>query len=171
MFEDLKPPASKRPKCAAANRVYARELKSGAVIRKFGSAGSPAQAASYTVQSGDTLSQIAQRNGTSVSAIQKANRLSNDRIRSGQKLLIPRRPSGKQRRFHGSPTLGLPGIARPQSGAVSRQAAGGRLGIRYDLRAEVPGQFHALPVTGQAMYVPEIRANGAELRVHVDDAK
>ena len=43
--------------------------------------------------------------------------------------------------------------------------------IRYDLRAEVPGQFHALPVVGQAMYVPEIRANGAELRVQVNDAK
>lgn len=39
--------------------------------------------------------------------------------------------------------------------------------IKYDLRAEVPGKFHALPVMGQAMYVPEIRANGAELRVNV----
>jgi uncharacterized protein YfaS (alpha-2-macroglobulin family) len=43
--------------------------------------------------------------------------------------------------------------------------------IRYDLRAEVPGQFHALPVVGQAMYVPEIRANGAEARITVKDAK
>jgi hypothetical protein len=43
--------------------------------------------------------------------------------------------------------------------------------IRYDLRAEVPGQFHALPVVGQAMYVPEIRCNGVEIRVTVDDAK
>ena len=43
--------------------------------------------------------------------------------------------------------------------------------IRYDARAEVPGQFHALPVVGHAMYVPEIRANGAELRVQVNDAK
>ena len=43
--------------------------------------------------------------------------------------------------------------------------------IRYDLRAEVPGKFHALPVVGQAMYVPEIRCNGAELRVTVDDVK
>jgi uncharacterized protein YfaS (alpha-2-macroglobulin family) len=42
--------------------------------------------------------------------------------------------------------------------------------IRYDLRAEVPGDFHALPVVGHAMYVPEIRCNGAELRVHVKDA-
>lgn len=43
--------------------------------------------------------------------------------------------------------------------------------IRYDLRAEVPGQFHALPVVGQAMYVPEIRCNGSELRVTVEDTK
>ena len=41
--------------------------------------------------------------------------------------------------------------------------------IRYDLRAEVPGRFHALPVTGYAMYVPEIRCNGAEARITVDD--
>jgi hypothetical protein len=41
--------------------------------------------------------------------------------------------------------------------------------IRYDLRAEVPGEFHALPVLGHAMYVPEIRCNGAELRVKVVD--
>ena len=42
--------------------------------------------------------------------------------------------------------------------------------IRYDARAEVPGTFHALPVLGQAMYVPEIRCNGAELRVVVTGA-
>jgi uncharacterized protein YfaS (alpha-2-macroglobulin family) len=42
--------------------------------------------------------------------------------------------------------------------------------IRYDLRAEVPGTFHALPALGHAMYVPEIRCNGAETRVTVEDA-
>jgi uncharacterized protein YfaS (alpha-2-macroglobulin family) len=41
--------------------------------------------------------------------------------------------------------------------------------IRYELRAEVPGQFHALPVMGHAMYVPEIRCNGAEVRLEVVD--
>jgi hypothetical protein len=41
--------------------------------------------------------------------------------------------------------------------------------IRYELRAEVPGDFHALPVLGHAMYVPEIRANGQELRIQVLD--
>jgi uncharacterized protein YfaS (alpha-2-macroglobulin family) len=39
--------------------------------------------------------------------------------------------------------------------------------MRYDLRAEVPGRFHALPLEAHAMYVPEIRGNGAELRVEV----
>lgn len=41
--------------------------------------------------------------------------------------------------------------------------------LRYEFRAEVPGDFHALPVVAQAMYVPELRANSAELRVRVRD--
>ena len=43
--------------------------------------------------------------------------------------------------------------------------------IRYTLRAEVPGRFHALPVLGYAMYIPEIRANGAEIRIQVRENK
>ena len=39
--------------------------------------------------------------------------------------------------------------------------------IRYEMRAETPGQFHALPVLGHAMYVPEIRCNGDEMKVVV----
>ena len=41
--------------------------------------------------------------------------------------------------------------------------------IRYTLRAETPGKFHAMPLLGHAMYVPEIRANGAEQRVTILD--
>ena len=41
--------------------------------------------------------------------------------------------------------------------------------VRYEMRAEVPGTYHALPVLGHAMYVPEIRCNGDELRVTVDE--
>jgi uncharacterized protein YfaS (alpha-2-macroglobulin family) len=41
--------------------------------------------------------------------------------------------------------------------------------IRYDMRAETPGRFHALPVLGHAMYVPEIRCNGEETRLTVLD--
>ncbi len=43
--------------------------------------------------------------------------------------------------------------------------------IRYDLRAEVPGEFHALPLLGHAMYVPEIRANGREIVIQVVDGE
>jgi uncharacterized protein YfaS (alpha-2-macroglobulin family) len=43
--------------------------------------------------------------------------------------------------------------------------------IRYELRAEAPGTFHGLPVLAHAMYVPEIRANGAEVRLEVLDTK
>ena len=41
--------------------------------------------------------------------------------------------------------------------------------MRYTLRAETPGSFHALPLLGQAMYVPEVRANGDEVRVVVGE--
>jgi alpha-2-macroglobulin len=41
--------------------------------------------------------------------------------------------------------------------------------LSYEMRAETPGQFHALPVLGHAMYVPEIRTNGAETRLTVTD--
>jgi uncharacterized protein YfaS (alpha-2-macroglobulin family) len=43
--------------------------------------------------------------------------------------------------------------------------------IRYDLRAEVPGTFHALPLLAHAMYVPEIRANSDEIRLTVNDRR
>lgn len=42
-----------------------------------------------TVRAGDTLSRIAQREGTTVAALRTANRLSSDTIRVGQELVIP----------------------------------------------------------------------------------
>jgi len=44
----------------------------------------------YVVKKGDTLSQIAERNRTSVSKIMKANRLRSDRLSIGQVLVIPK---------------------------------------------------------------------------------
>ena len=44
---------------------------------------------SATVQSGDTLTSIARRNGTSVAALRSANGLSGDLIKIGQKLNLP----------------------------------------------------------------------------------
>lgn len=41
--------------------------------------------------------------------------------------------------------------------------------LRYELRAELPGEFHAMPNQAHAMYVPEIRANSDEMRITVTD--
>jgi hypothetical protein len=41
--------------------------------------------------------------------------------------------------------------------------------FRYRLRAEVPGEFAALPGQVSAMYAPEIRANSASLRLIVEE--
>ncbi|MCL5074636.1 MAG: LysM peptidoglycan-binding domain-containing protein [Chloroflexi bacterium] len=47
----------------------------------------------YVVQSGDTLSSIAQKYKVTVGAIVKANQIENaDRIQPGQKLIIPTEP-------------------------------------------------------------------------------
>ncbi|WP_052063773.1 transglycosylase SLT domain-containing protein [Nitrincola sp. A-D6] len=43
----------------------------------------------YTINSGDTLGAIAHRYGTTVSALQQANKLNNSNIRVGQTLLVP----------------------------------------------------------------------------------
>jgi len=43
----------------------------------------------YTVVKGDTLSGIAHKNGTTVTALKQANNLSSDTIRVGQKLTVP----------------------------------------------------------------------------------
>lgn len=41
--------------------------------------------------------------------------------------------------------------------------------LRYQMRAEIPGSFHALPTNGYAMYAPEVRAISDETRIEVKD--
>jgi LysM repeat protein len=45
----------------------------------------------YVVKKGDSLSTIARRNGSTVAAIQKANRINGTLIFPGQSLTIPKR--------------------------------------------------------------------------------
>ena len=42
--------------------------------------------------------------------------------------------------------------------------------LRYRLRAEIPGTFHALPTNGYAMYAPEVRALSSGWHVTVGEA-
>lgn len=52
-------------------------------------AGGDTAGATYTVKSGDTLTKIAKKNGTTAKAIQAANGLTTTKIKVGQKLKIP----------------------------------------------------------------------------------
>ena len=37
--------------------------------------------------------------------------------------------------------------------------------LRYQLRAEAPGNYKALPATAEAMYAPELRGNSEDIRL------
>ncbi|WP_168205137.1 alpha-2-macroglobulin family protein [Bythopirellula goksoeyrii] len=47
--------------------------------------------------------------------------------------------------------------------------ARGRHSVTYRLRAEIPGQFSALPTKASAMYAPELKANSDEMKIRVAD--
>ena len=50
-----------------------------------------------------------------------------------------------------------------------RQLMRGKHSISYRLRAEIPGQFSALPARASAMYAPELKANSDEMKVKIAD--
>jgi len=50
-----------------------------------------------------------------------------------------------------------------------RELPRGSHSIRYRLRAEAPGAYHALPARGEGMYAPELRGNSEEIRLRVAD--
>jgi uncharacterized protein YfaS (alpha-2-macroglobulin family) len=50
-----------------------------------------------------------------------------------------------------------------------RQLARGRHSLAYRMRAEIPGQFAALPAKASAMYAPELKANSVEWKVKIED--
>ncbi len=52
-----------------------------------------------------------------------------------------------------------------------RRLARGRHSVAYRLRAEIPGQYSALPAKAAAMYAPELKANSDEIKLGVGDGK
>ena len=50
-----------------------------------------------------------------------------------------------------------------------RTLARGKHSISYRMRAEIPGQFSALPTRAWAMYAPELRANSDEIKLKIED--
>jgi uncharacterized protein YfaS (alpha-2-macroglobulin family) len=125
LFEDLKPAGLEAIALQSGGSLFAQELRSGTVARKFeGSATLPAE----------------------------------------QPTVIRREPSAD---LTGRTTWVYQELRDRKVAMFIDHLPQGIWEIRYTLRAEVPGSFHALPVLGQAMYVPEVRANGDEVRIEV----
>jgi uncharacterized protein YfaS (alpha-2-macroglobulin family) len=172
LFEDLKPAGLEAVEVRSGESLYARELKSGAVERKFSATNDASASPDYVVQAGDTLSQIARDHGTSVAALRRANNLATVRIKAGQRIRFSPGPSPVVDDDHTGRTRWVYQELRDRKVALFiDKLPQGVWEIKYDLRAEVPGQFHALPVVGHAMYVPEIRCNGQEVRINVIDSE
>ena len=147
LFEDLKPAGLEAVQIRSGQSLFARELKSGAVIRKFADGGS-----------------------TPAPSIETGTSSERDRIGGGRDRHI--RPPSAGNADHTGRTQWVYQELRDRKVAMFiDKLPEGVWEIRYDMRAEVPGMFHALPVIGHAMYVPEIRCNGAEVRINVADRK
>ncbi|MDA0834016.1 MAG: MG2 domain-containing protein [Planctomycetota bacterium] len=50
-----------------------------------------------------------------------------------------------------------------------RRLLRGKHSVSYRMRAEIPGQFSALPTTGFAMYAPELKGNSDEIKLAIED--
>ena len=152
LFEDLKPAGLEAVEVRSGESLYARELKSGSVQHKFSS------------------------NTNAPNSGSKAGAASASRVMD--KSALARRTSIRPKPVPQSDDGDYTGRSRwVYQELRDRKVAlfidklpEGVWEIRYDLRAEVPGKFHALPVVGQAMYVPEIRCNGAEIRINVAES-
>lgn len=85
----LREKASKALLGEIANTATTLQERQKRALDAFNKANATSSSTEYKVQSGDTLSVIAQAYGTTVTAIKKANRLNSSVIRVGQMLKIP----------------------------------------------------------------------------------
>ncbi len=143
LFEDLKPAGFEAVEIRSGESLFARELKSGAVERKFANP----QAALLSSQPAMAAAR-----------------------RAAIRPMPQPAPTADENDFTGRSRWVYQELRDRKVALFLDKLPEGVWEIRYDLRAEVPGIFHALPVLGQAMYVPEIRCNGAEVRVTVAEA-
>jgi alpha-2-macroglobulin len=144
IFEDLKPAGIEAVQVRSGESLFARELKQSGVERKFGNVG--------------------QASSLSSGKSGRAN------VREAGRMPAPRGPQLEDQDFTGRTRWIYQELRDRQVALFIDKLPEGVWQVRYDFRAEIPGHFHALPVLGHAMYVPEIRCNGAEIRIHIEDA-
>jgi uncharacterized protein YfaS (alpha-2-macroglobulin family) len=157
LFEDLKPAGFEAVDIRSGESLHAKELKSGAVARKHGE--STVSGQSPTASKAEVTPPVSRERARNTAQI------------SGRRVIRPRpQPAPEDSDYTGRTRWVYQELRDRKVAMFIDKLPEGVWEIRYDLRAEVPGEFHALPVLGHAMYVPEIRCNGAELQVKVEDA-
>ena len=149
VFEDLKPAGLEAVEVRSGESLYARELKSGALKQ---------------TEKANNLN----RNSATAEAAHHAARITSSAPRS--QLRGPPSPRRDESDYTSRTRWVYQELRDRKVALFLDKLPEGVWELRYDLRAEVPGQFHALPVVGYAMYVPEIRCNGGEVRVKVEEA-
>lgn len=137
LFEDLKPAGLEAVQIRSGEPLYAMELKSSAVDRKFADENAAKQAASKA-----------------------QGRVSKQRI-------APTPPSNPN--YTGRSSYIYQELRDRKVALFITKLSQGVWEVRYTMRAEAPGKFSALPVLGHAMYVPEIRCNGDEIKMKIED--
>jgi uncharacterized protein YfaS (alpha-2-macroglobulin family) len=173
LFEDLKPAGFEAVAVRSGESLYAHELKSGAVERKFGVVGQPMpqpnQKEKGKGQKGKAAAAVAAQAQVAAPVLVAA---APARIGIAPHIAaLPPRPIGiGDPDFTGRTRWVYQELRDRKVALFLDKLPEGVWQLRYEMRAEVPGAFHALPVLGHAMYVPEIRCNGAELRVTIAEA-
>jgi alpha-2-macroglobulin len=150
LFEDLKPAGLEAVEVRSGESLSAKELKTGAIERKFGGDGRSHALRARTLA--DDEDEAGEASGEEAEGESEEEAV-NDGNYTGRESYVYRELRDRK------VALFVDNLSQ------------GVWEIRYNLRAEAPGSFHALPMLGHAMYVPEIRCNDAELRVRVTEQR
>ncbi len=149
VIEDLKPAGFEAVDVRSGTDLYAREIRRAAAYRRFGRP----QPAGEVTAGGDEPAQDGFEGGDGAGVPVAAGSA-----------------AGKSDDYTGRRTWVYQELRDRKVALFLDRLPQGFWEIRYDFRAEVPGTFHALPVVGQAMYVPDIRGNGDEIRLEVKES-
>jgi LysM repeat protein len=130
---------------------------------------STAATATYIVRSGDSLSKIAARNGTTVSALRELNSLRSDLLQIGQELKIPAAPAGAPNAMGASSPLPPPGATSSGDQVTIKVQRGDTLGeIARKFDVTVADLMSANNITdptrirvGQTLVIPGFQAVGS----------
>jgi uncharacterized protein YfaS (alpha-2-macroglobulin family) len=144
LFEDLKPGGLEAVEIRSGENLYAKELKSGALAR-----------------TGSGSDRVAGSGSDRVAGN------SSDRLAAASRSTLMNYTSATD--FTGRTRWVYQELRDRKVAMFIDHLPEGVWQLSYEMRAEAPGSFHALPVLGHAMYVPEIRTNGTEVRLKVVD--